>query len=135
MEFEYFTFPVESYLERKQQPSFALKALKPAHEYYVLKDPETSKFTLTKPPSEGVIVPVFAVTTNMASEENPNKLSHGSSLFLMGMEHALIHFAKLTELRRGTAVTKAIITLATNCHAMSEEQYRAYYGLVFEVED
>jgi len=134
MEFEYFTFPVESYLERKQQPSFAFKAIKPQHVYYVLKDPATSDFSLTKAPSDSVIVPVFAVTTAMNNEDNPNKPSHGSSLFLMGMEHALTHFAKLTELRKGTAVTKAIITLATNCHAMSENQYRAYYGLVFEVE-
>ena len=134
MEFEYFTFPVESYLERKQHPSFAFKAIKPQHEYYVLKDPATSDFSLTKAPSDSVIVPVFAVTTAMNNEDNPNKPSHGSSLFLMGMEHALIHFSELLKIRRGPDVSKTIITLATNCHAMSEKQYRAYYGLVFEVE-
>ena len=134
MEFEYFTFPVESYLERKQQPSFAFKNIKPAHKYYVLKDPATSDFSLTKAPSESVIVPVFAVTTVMGKEDNLNKPSHGSSLFLMGMEHALIHFSELVKICKGPAVSKTIITLATNCHAMSEKQYRAYYGLIFEVE-
>ena len=135
MEFEYFNFDVGPSLKSGRQPSFVLKKLKPACTYYALKDLDNFEFVTARNPSEGVIVPVFAVTSNLSE----TKADHGSILFAMGLENATKAFSTLADsVKHMQNVQRAVFTVADSCHGITVEadkQYRAYFGVVFEVRD
>lgn len=132
MKFEYFTFEVESFLQNGNQPSFVWKDVMPSRKYHTLTDAAKSVLTMTTNNSNGVRIPVHAVATSFPDEqpEGVKLLSHGSLLFAMGIEHALKAAAQLDRL----TIERAIIVLATNCHELAGQRYRAYFGLTFETE-
>jgi hypothetical protein len=133
MKIEYHTFDVEPWLKVKQQPIFTIKGTGATSQYYTLIDPTSMEHALTTSLSEGVRVPVFAVATTLAQHQDANgqTLGHGSLLFAMGMENTL-HFVNKLQLRK--PINRAIIAIATNCHALAGDRYRAYFGITLEVE-
>jgi hypothetical protein len=131
MKFEYHTFEVESYLRSGQQPSFTMKGVEPTSKYYTLVDPTSMRHALTTSASDGVRVPVFAVTTAPVQDEKVRGLTHGSLLFAAGLENAMRF---MYELKLNKPIEKAIVVLATNCHELSGDRYRAYFGITLEVQ-
>lgn len=135
MEFEYFNFDVGPSLKSGQQPSFVLKKLKPACTYYAVTDLSNFEFSTARNPSEGIVVPVFAVTSKLSD----HGADHGSILFAMGLENATKAFSSLADtVKNMQKVQRAVYTVANTCHGITVEedkQYRAYFGVVFEVRD
>lgn len=133
MKFEYFTFEVEPYLQSGNQPSFVFNDVQPARDYYTLTNPNSSEMTmtLTTNSSEGVRIPVHAVATSFPDQqsEEVKLLGHGSLLFAMGMEHA---FKAVNELNLKKPIERVVIVMATNCHELAGQRYRAYFGLTIE---
>jgi hypothetical protein len=133
MKIEYHTFDVEPWLASKRQPSFTVKGVEHTSKYYTLTDLERMQYSVTTSVSEGVRVPVFGVSTSAPQEqpENVRELGHGSMLFAMGMENALQF---LDSLILKSPVSRAVIVIATNCHALENSRYRAYFGITLEVD-
>jgi len=132
MKIEYHTFDVEPWLRDKRQPAFTIKGVEHTSKYYTLTDLNKMEYAVTTSASEGVRVPVFAVATSQpeVQAENVRELSHGSLLFAMGMENALRF---LDSLKLKSQVDRAVIVIATDCHALEDDRYRAYFGITLEV--
>ena len=133
MKFEYHAFEVEPYLQKEMQPVFTMRGIKPTAKYYTLVDLKEMKYALTTSLSDGVRVPVFAVATgeDRNKDINVKQLTHGSLLFAMGMENATMFIDKL---QLNKPISRVITILATNCHALTNNRFRAYFGITVEVE-
>lgn len=149
MEFEYFSFDVEPFLRTETQPVFVLRSLNPSFRYWTLTDLNQGTLTPSLAPSQGVRIPVFAVSVpaktasigivQEAPTNSQNSLSHGSLLFTLGFENAMksaamlsVAAAELGQARVFSEVKKVIVVLSTECHAVADK-YRAYFGLSFGV--
>lgn len=131
MQFEYFTFEVEPYLQSGNQPSFVWRDVKPSCNYHTLTDLEKVETTLTTNNSDGVRIPVHAVATSPPEEQSQHvkQLGHGSLLFAMGMEHAM---RAIRSVDADQVIERVILVIATNCHELTGQRYRAYFGLSIE---
>lgn len=149
MEFEYFSFDVEPFLRTQTQPFFVLKRLNPSFRYWTLTDLDQKILTPSLAPSQGVRIPVFAVSvpantssSSVLTEAPTNSLqglSHGSLLFTLGFENALkaasslsVTLKELSGGRLWPEAEKVIVVLSTECHAV-DNKYRAYFGVSFGV--
>lgn len=133
MKIEYHTFDVEPWLASGKQPSFMVRGVEHTSRYFTLTNLDGMKYSITTSVSEGVRVPVFAAATSAPQEqpENVRELGHGSMLFAMGLENAL-QFLDSLQLKK--PVARAVIVIATNCHALENDRYRAYFGITLEVD-
>ena len=131
MKIEYHTLVVEPYLESGQQPVFVVKGVQTTRSYYTLTDPQSMGHSVTLNRSDGVRVPVFAVSTVSPQGGGATPLTHGSSLFAMGLENA-IRF--MDSLRLSKPIERAIIVMGTNCHETADGSFRAYFGITLEVQ-
>lgn len=139
MEFEYFSFDVEPFLRTQTQPVFVMKNLNPSFRYWTLTDLSQKTLTPSLAPSQGVRIPVFAVSVPSYTVTNQQQqLTHGSLLFTLGFENAMKASSILaaTFAESGTVVSadvqKVIVVLSTECHAIADK-YRAYFGVSFGV--
>lgn len=148
MEFEYFSFDVGPFLRTQTQPVFVLKNLNPSFRYWTLTDLNQKTLVPSLVPSQGVRIPVFAVSipsqtvslgvTVDSPTNTQNKLSHGSLLFTLGFENAMKAASTLSctlaDLGQtmSAEVQKVIVVLSTECHFV-DDKYRAYFGLSFGV--
>jgi hypothetical protein len=109
-----------------------MKGLEPTARYYTLVDPTKMEHAVTTSVSDGVRVPVFAVATPAISEQakTVRDLTHGSLLFAMGLENAIRFMDKL---KLSKPVERVIVVLATNCHELAGNRYRAYFGITVEI--
>jgi hypothetical protein len=133
MKIEYHTFDVASWLLLKKQPTFVLRGFRQTSRCYTLTDPAKMSHSVTTGVSDGVRVPVFAMST-LSPQDQPTDvqgLTHGSLLLALGMENALRF---LDSLQLKSKVSRAVIALATDCHDLGAGRYRAYFGITLEVE-
>tara|TARA_R110000824_G_scaffold68478_1_gene177083 strand:+ start:1305 stop:1745 length:441 start_codon:yes stop_codon:yes gene_type:complete len=144
MKFEWHSFKVEPYLEKGIQPEFMYKGINPSCEYCTMADPSTGKFTVTSTGggSEAVRIPVFAVIADGNVQPSPTyqaegePTSHGSLLTCTGLEVA----SKLMQQLQARFdnyfarhINKIVVVMATNCHELENNRYRAYFGITVEV--
>lgn len=140
MKFEWHSFKVEPYLEKGIQPEFMYKGINPGCEYCTIADPSTGEFTVTSTGggSEAVRIPVFAVVADGNVQPNPTyqaegeftqSTGHGSLLTCTGLEVA----AKFIQQIGARHINKIVVVMATNCHELENNRYRAYFGITAEV--
>ena len=128
MKFEWHSFEVEPYLEKGIQPEFMYKDLNPSSEYCTLSDPAAGEYVLTSTAggSEAVRIPVFALIADGSTQPT----SHGSLLTGLGIETASTYINRIAKQYK---VHKIIVIMATNCHELENNRYRAYFGITAEV--
>jgi hypothetical protein len=133
MKFEYHSFAVEPYLDKKLQPTFVLKDLNASSKYHTVSSMDPVTFSVVKPGgiNAGLNLRVFPIASANREEhdEDERNLSSGSILFALGLESAL---KVLSELKLNGTVSKVVIVLATNCHELEGGRCRAYFGIAIE---